>query len=219
MKIWKEEQTKKRRWPAPLYGVGNQVFLSTKNLNVATAYRKMAQEWIGPYTIIKVKYQTDDYTLKLRKEVLRFYPTFHVKLLKVHIPNDDKMFPAKRNMKPWSLQEFADDKHYEFDKILKPKTNPKNGTIHHLVVWAGWGHEHDSWIQSKISTKELSTISTWEQLPLFRTNQWRKESDSGSKTGQTSLKSWNYFLTSFQGGSMQECRFQRHSVIIISLLC
>ena len=95
--------------------------------------------------ITKRNYQTDNYTLTLPKALSRIYRTFHVELRKVHIPNDDEKFPARRNTKPGPLPEFEDDERYEVEMILKAKTNPKNGTIHYLVKWAGWGHEHNSW--------------------------------------------------------------------------
>ena len=136
-KIQQAEQTNKQRRPAPVYQVRDQVLLSTKNLQLATAYRQTAQEWIGPYTISEANYETDNYTLTLPKALSRIHPTFYVELLKAHIPNDDKRFPARRNTKPGPLPEFEDDERYEVEMILKAKTNPKNGTIHYLVKWTG----------------------------------------------------------------------------------
>jgi hypothetical protein len=144
-KIQQAEQTNKRRRQAPVYQVGDQVLLSTKNLPLATAYRKTAPEWIGPITISKANHQTDNYTLMLPKDLSRIHPTFHVELLKKYIPNDDKKFPARKNTKPGPLPEFQDEERYEVEKILKARTNPKTGTIHYLVKWVGWGPEDNTW--------------------------------------------------------------------------
>jgi hypothetical protein len=144
-KIQQAEQTNKRRRPAQVYQVGDQVLLSTKNLPLATSYRKTAPEWIGPLTIIKSYPQTDNYTITLPEELSNVHPTFHVELLKAHIPNDDKKFPARRNTKPGPLPEFQDEERYEIETILKSKTNAKKGTIHYLVKWVGWGPENNTW--------------------------------------------------------------------------
>ena len=44
VKIQQVEQTNKWRWPAHKYQVDDQVLLSNKNLQLATAYRKTAWE-------------------------------------------------------------------------------------------------------------------------------------------------------------------------------
>ena len=50
-KISQAIQSNKRRRPVPDFSVGDQVLLSTKNLPLATSYRKIAPEWLGPLTI------------------------------------------------------------------------------------------------------------------------------------------------------------------------
>ena len=50
-KITQGIQSNKRRRPVPEFSVRDQVLLSTKNLPLATSYRKIAPEWVGPLTI------------------------------------------------------------------------------------------------------------------------------------------------------------------------
>ena len=62
VKISQAIQSNKRRRPEPEFSVGDQVLLSTKNLPLATSYRKIAPEWVGPLTITAAYPQTDNYT-------------------------------------------------------------------------------------------------------------------------------------------------------------
>ena len=107
-------QSNKRRRPAPEFKVGDMVLLSTKTLPLATAYRKTAAQFIGPLTITKAFYATDNYTVTLPDE-LNIHDTFHVEHLKPYIRNDDKRFPTRKNTKPGPLPEFEEEDRYEVE--------------------------------------------------------------------------------------------------------
>ena len=99
-------QSNKRCRPAPEFSVGHQVLLSTKNLPLATSYRKIAPEWLGPLTITSAYQQTGNYTLRLPDDLTGIDPTLHVEVIKAYIPNDNKRFPSRKNTKPGPLPEF-----------------------------------------------------------------------------------------------------------------
>ena len=105
-KISQAIQSNKPRGPAPEFRVGDQVLLSTKNLPLATSYRKIAPEWLGPLTITSAYQQTRNYTLRLPDDLTGIDPTLHVELMKAYIPNDNKRFPSRKNTKPRPLPEF-----------------------------------------------------------------------------------------------------------------
>jgi hypothetical protein len=74
----------------PLLEVGKKAYLSTENLPKARALK-----YIGPYKIISCERETSHYMLTLPDKLLkhRIPPTFHTKLLRPAILNDDKCFP------------------------------------------------------------------------------------------------------------------------------
>ena len=144
-KISQAIQSNKWRRPAPEFSVGDQVLLSTKNLPLATSYRKIAPAWLGPLTITAAYPPTDNYTLRLPNNLTGIDPKFHVELIKAYIPNDDKRFPSRKNTNPGPLPEFEYEDRYEIEKILKSKTDTKKGTIHYFIKWKGWEPENNTW--------------------------------------------------------------------------
>src|SRR5713101_348765 len=70
-------------------------------------------KYIGPYEIISSNRETSHYTLALPDELLkcRIHPTFHAKLLKPAIPNDDALFP---NREATFFYDFGDDPEREW---------------------------------------------------------------------------------------------------------
>ena len=118
-KILQAIQSNKRRQPATEYHIGDQVVLSTKNLPLATLYRKIALEWLGRLTITAAYPQTDVYTLRFPDDHIGSDPTLPVERLKTYIPYDNKRFPYRKHSKPGPLSEFEHEDRYEIEKILK----------------------------------------------------------------------------------------------------
>jgi hypothetical protein len=80
----------------PLLEVGRKPYLSTENLNLPKAQaQKLMPKYIGPYETISCKRETSHYTLTLPDKLLkcRIHPTFHTKLLRPAILNDNEHFP------------------------------------------------------------------------------------------------------------------------------
>ena len=90
-----------QRWQGddPRLVVGNKAYLSTENLNLPKARaRKLMPKYIRPCKIISCNKENSHYTLTLPNELLkcRIHPTFHAKLLRHAVPNDDNMcFPNR----------------------------------------------------------------------------------------------------------------------------
>ena len=106
--------------------------LSTKNLRLATAYRKTAPELIGPLPITKAFNATGNYTVTL-PDKLYIYNTFHVEHLKPYVPNDNKRFPNRKNTKPGPLPALENQDRYEVERIVREKGNPRTSKVLYYV--------------------------------------------------------------------------------------
>ena len=115
---------------------GDLVYLSTKNLNLPKhRARKLMPIFIGPYSIVKVNLDTSSYTLKLPAELeaRNIHPTFHVSLLKPHIPNDDDRFPS-RDVQIYYDFGYGDEVEQEVEEILAHQWDGRKLRL--LVKWS-----------------------------------------------------------------------------------
>ncbi|KAF8831165.1 hypothetical protein HHX47_DHR1000004 [Lentinula edodes] len=86
----------RRRRPSP-FEEGDLAYLSTQNISFPKGYaRKLVPKYIGPYKILKdfgnSTYQMD---LPNRLKQRGVHNAFHASLLRIHIPNDDRLFPGR----------------------------------------------------------------------------------------------------------------------------
>jgi hypothetical protein len=90
-------------------------------------------KYIGPYKILSCEREASHYTLTLPDELLkcRIHPTFHAKLLRPAILNDDERFP---NREATFFYNFGDNPKREWlvDSIVDQFTN---NSIQFDVLW------------------------------------------------------------------------------------
>jgi hypothetical protein len=85
---------------------GDLVLLSTENLNMPKGRaHKLCLRYIGPYRIIKAVPQTSTYKIELSPDLRahRIHDTFHEKLLKPYVMNDDDKFPKRETCVPYDI--------------------------------------------------------------------------------------------------------------------
>jgi hypothetical protein len=124
---------------------GQQVLLSTVNINKHQQSRKLYPKFIGPFTIIK-KVNEVAYQLQLPSN-MNIHDVFHISLLKAYIP-------GKSPTPPVPIQ-IDGELEYEVERILlhrdrTTKKQSKHSTQvttrrEYYVKWLGYGPEHCTW--------------------------------------------------------------------------
>ncbi|KAK3538081.1 hypothetical protein QTP70_028643 [Hemibagrus guttatus] len=133
----------RRRSNAPAYQPGQKVWLSTKDIRLRLASRKLSSRFIGPFTILK---QVNRVTYKLQlPRGYRIHPTFHVSLLKPHHPSVlPSTEPGEDAAEPPLPLLLDDGTAYGVKEILDSRR--RGGRLEYLVDWEGYGPEERSWV-------------------------------------------------------------------------
>lgn len=90
-------QANRRRRASP-FVTGDLVYISTKNINLPRGTtRKLISKFIGPYRITE-DFQNNSYRIELPSMLRQWgiHNVFHSSLLRIHVPNDDRSFPGRR---------------------------------------------------------------------------------------------------------------------------
>ena len=125
---------KRRRADTP-YNVGEQVYLSTDNLNLPkNRSRKLMPKYIGPYKITQSYPNESRYILDLPPELKarRIHPSFHISRLRTFNANDDKSFPRCEVRAYYDFGE-AEENEWLVDEIIAHQW--KGTKVSFLVQW------------------------------------------------------------------------------------
>ena len=80
------------------YLPGDFIYLSTRNLTLPKGRAKKLQpKYIGPYKVVEAHTAALTVRLELLPELTAWqvHPTFHMSLVRAHIPNNDERFPHR----------------------------------------------------------------------------------------------------------------------------
>jgi len=97
-RVKQTEQANKKRRMCP-FVKGDLVYVSTKNVRLERGTsRKLFPKFIGPYLITE-DFGNSSYRVNLPDSLKQrgVHNVFHASLLRIHIPNDDRLFPGHRN--------------------------------------------------------------------------------------------------------------------------
>jgi Integrase zinc binding domain len=95
-RIKQTRDANRKRQTVP-FKTGDFVYLSTKNITFAKGLaRKLIPKYIGPYKIIK-DFSNQSFKLELPAHLKQrgVHDVFHSSLLRIHVPNDDRLFPGR----------------------------------------------------------------------------------------------------------------------------
>jgi len=124
------------------YSVGDEVWLSTKNLPVQTGSRKFMDKFIGPYKVVS-KISHVAYKLELPNH-FKIHPVFHISQLSGYRPAGCTFSQEESRPPPVLKGDTADADEWEIDQILDHRR--RNRRLEFLVHWKGYGNEDNTWI-------------------------------------------------------------------------
>ena len=114
-RIKQTRDANRRRQHVP-FKEGDFVYLSTKFIKFAKGLaRKLIPKYIGPYQITK-DFNNHSYRIELPAHLKKrgVHDVFHSSLLRIHVPNDDRLFPGRMDTQlkdsPDSEDEWAVDR-------------------------------------------------------------------------------------------------------------
>lgn len=84
-----------KRWQDIPFHQGDLIYLSSKNLSFPKGLaRKLIPKFLGPYKILR-DYGNASFQLELPQHLKKrgVHDVFHSSLLRIHVPNDDRLFP------------------------------------------------------------------------------------------------------------------------------
>ncbi|CDO71993.1 hypothetical protein BN946_scf184943.g28 [Trametes cinnabarina] len=157
----------RRRRPVP-FAEGDLVYVSTKNIALPKGYaRKLAPKFIGPYRILR-DFKNNSYRIELPPTLKRrgIHNVFHASLLRVHEPNDDRLFPGRLDTQVFELEDKENE--WAIDKIVSHR-----GSGRQAMFEALWKSGDRTWVpfsaishlQAMNAYLEAAGVSEIEALP------------------------------------------------------
>ena len=143
------------------FAPGDRVYLSTKHLALPKGRaKKLLPKFIGKYKVVEVHTDASTATLELLPELTAqwVHPTFHMSLLRAHVPNDDARFPH-RDMKAYYDFRAADEPEWCVDEILAHRWVDSMG----LELQVRWTLGDMMW-EPLASCKELAALDEYLEL-------------------------------------------------------
>lgn len=123
------------------FAVGDQVMLSTENMNVGERARKLVAKYAGPHTIIEHP-TTNTYKLDLPPELSKLHPVFHSSLLKAFHDDNSRFVNRPRINRPPAIIDEGEKK-YEVEDIKDFRI--KKGIRQYLIKWLGYPDSESLW--------------------------------------------------------------------------
>ena len=93
----KQTRTANRKRQTVPFNTGDFVYLSSENISFKKGLaRKLLPKFLGPYKILK-DFGNSSFHLELPAHLKHrgVHDVFHSSLLRIHIPNDDRLFPGR----------------------------------------------------------------------------------------------------------------------------
>lgn len=123
----------RKRQPAPFIA-GDLVYVSTKNISFPKGLaRKFIPKYMGPYKIVKdFSGTTFKVDLPARLKQRGVHDDFHASLLRIHVPNDDRLFPGRLDTQFADYPDIAEGE-WAVDRIISHIGSRDNASFQ--ILW------------------------------------------------------------------------------------
>ncbi|MBW0543685.1 hypothetical protein O181_083400 [Austropuccinia psidii MF-1] len=134
----------------PDFKEGDQVLVSTLNINNLKGQKKMRDSFVGPFNIIRlVGENAVDATLT--EEFSRKHPVFPVSLVKAYFRTAEDKFPSRRNTSTTPHIVKVEGSPDPVKKIIKPRKIILNGK-----------YQNNIW--SDLKTRKQTKTNHWQKI-------------------------------------------------------
>ncbi len=166
----KQTRDANRKRQAAPFDADDFVYLSSKNISFKKGLaRKLLPKFLGPYKIIR-DFGNSSFQLELPAHLKRrgIHDVFHSSLLRIHVPNDDRLFPGRMDTQ---LAGNEDDDEWAVDRILSHHGSQTDASFEMLwksgdVTWLPY--YQITHLQALTDYLELLKVKKISKLPAGR---------------------------------------------------
>ncbi|KAI0998268.1 hypothetical protein K3495_g9932 [Podosphaera aphanis] len=126
-----EKASSANRSPAPVYRVGDEVFLDTRNITTSRPIKKLDCKFIGHFRVTKI-INSNAYQLELPFEHENLHNVFHTSLLR---PAPTNPLPGQTNPPPPPIAlDESGEKLFAIEAIVDSKRSKNKKNFHYLIL-------------------------------------------------------------------------------------
>jgi len=179
------------------FRVGEQVYVSTANMNITSGVNKLNPKFIGPFPISKV---INPVAVKLKLPPhFKIHDSFHVS--KIKRAKSTEQFPDRpvlENPPPVIKADNDQESEWEIDKIVNKRR--RRNRVEYLVKWKGYDSHDNQWLpvsqlnsardaiedfEKTLLTTRLNSVSTIKSTTTPRGSAIYRPRSSNSTTSQS----------------------------------
>ena len=152
-----KRQADRHRSQAPDYEISDKVWLSTENLKLTSASKKLTERWLGPYDITK---HIGENALELRLlRSIKIHPVVNISQVKPY----KECLEGQPTFKPSPVQ-VTEDREIEFEVESIIDSQWKGRRLEYLVHWKGYSEEDRTWEPKSNLTNASEAIKDFHRF-------------------------------------------------------